>query len=101
MADRVVLSLSERSLEFLKSHSPSILLGDYAKTSVFVVFLLSLAYFVHAALYAIFGTAKLPVVNRRSFLEPNVFSRVRFAFGSVKILDDAYKKVNSPIIAKF
>ncbi|KAF2184212.1 cytochrome P450 [Zopfia rhizophila CBS 207.26] len=34
----------------------------------------------------------IPTVNRRFALEPRIFVRLRWAFGSVKILDDAYEK---------
>jgi len=36
----------------------------------------------------------IPIVNRRFALEPRIFARIRWAFGSIKILDDAYEKVN-------
>jgi hypothetical protein len=35
-----------------------------------------------------------PIVNRTFALEPRIFSRIRFAFNSQKILEDAYKKVS-------
>ncbi|KAH3912386.1 hypothetical protein HBI56_233180 [Parastagonospora nodorum] len=34
----------------------------------------------------------LPIVNRKFALEPRLFSRIRWAFWSDKILDDAYEK---------
>lgn len=37
----------------------------------------------------------LPIVNRKFALEPRLFSRIRWAFWSDKILDDAYSKVKS------
>jgi hypothetical protein len=37
----------------------------------------------------------LPIVNRKFALEPRLFSRIRWAFWSDKILDDAYEKVKS------
>lgn len=35
-----------------------------------------------------------PIVNRTFALEPWIFARIRFAFNSRKILEDAYKKVS-------
>ena len=63
----------------------------FLKLFISTSFIFSTVYFLHRlASY----NDNIPIVNRRFTLEPRIFARIRWAFGSIKILDDAYEKVN-------
>lgn len=88
------VSLSWNDIHRFKISISLILLDhhiEFLKLFISASFIFSIVYFLHRlASY----NDNIPIVNRRFALEPRIFARIRWAFGSIKILDNAYEKVN-------